>query len=233
MDQTLAQKAINDALSSSWEDAKNTNLEILKGYPQDIDALNRLARAYAELDDLENAKKTSKKVLSLDPLNNIAGKCLEKWNLLKDGDKHQSFPVSAEAFLEEPGKTKLIPLLNLGETKTLVKLSSGEEVNISAHTHRVSIIGNDGKYIGRLPDDVSAKLRSLIKLGNKYHALIKTADEHEVKVFVREIQRSEKAADVPSFTSEKLDYVSFTPPELVHKTEDSAPQEEIDEPESI
>lgn len=233
MDLTLAQKAISFAMSSSWENARDINLEILKTTPDDLDALNRLARSYAELGDLEKAKKTSKKVLAIDPLNTIATRCLEKWNVLKKGDLHAFHPISAEAFLEEPGKTKLIPLLNLGETKTLAKLDSGDEVNISAHTHRVSVMTKDGKYVGRLPDDVSAKLRQLIKLGNKYHVLIKSIDEHEVRIFIREIEKGEKAKALSSFTSERLDYVSFTPPELVHKSDDAPVVEESEEVETF
>lgn len=233
MDLTLAQKAISKAMASSWEDAKNLNLEILKTTPDDIDALNRLARSHAELGDMENAKKTSKKVLSLDPQNSIAARCLDKWNMLNDGDKHVSSPISAEAFLEEPGKTKLVPLLNIGETRTLAKLDSGDEVDIFAHAHRVSVMTKDGKYVGLLPDDLSAKLRQLIKLGNKYYALIKSIDEHEVKVFIREIEKGAKASAIQSFSTEKLDYVSFTPPELVHKVEELTPTEEIEEPENI
>jgi len=233
MDTTLAQKAISKALSSSWKEAKNLNLEILKTTPDDVDALNRLARSYAELGDMENAKKTSKKVLAVDPVNNIAAKCLEKWSVLNNGDKHISYHISAEAFLEEPGKTKLVPLLNLGESRTLAKLDSGDEVNISAHTHRVSVMTKDNKYVGRLPDDISAKLRHLIKLGNKYYALIKSIDEKEAKVFIREIEKGPKASAIASFSTEMLDYVSFTPPELIHKTEESSLEVEVDEPENI
>lgn len=233
MDLTLAQKAISSALSSSWKEAKDLNLEILKSSPDDVDALNRLARSYAELGDMENAKKTSKKVLSIDPANNIALKCLEKWNVLNDSDKHVSYQISAEAFLEEPGKTKLVPLLNLGESRTLAKLDSGDEVNISAHAHRVSVMTKDNKYVGRLPDDISAKLRQLIKLGNEYYALIKSIDEHDVKVFLREIKKGPKAKTLSSFSTEKLDYVSFTPPELVHKIEENVLQDESEETEVI
>ena len=233
MDLTLAQKAVSFALSSKWIEAKNTNLEILKDSSDDVDALNRLARCYAELGDLEKAKKTSKKLLALDPMNSIATRCIEKWNVLEKGDIHISSPISAEAFLEEPGKTKLVPLLNLGDGKTLAKLASGNEVNISAHTHRVSVITKDRKYVGRLPDDVSAKLRTLIKLGNKYYALIKSIDEHEVRVFIREIEKGIKAGALSSFTSEKLDYVSFTPPELVHKSEENELDTEDTEAESF
>jgi hypothetical protein len=33
-----------------------------------------------------------------------------------------------------------------------------------------------------------------------------------------------KLADIPSFSSEKIEYISFTPPELVHNKEDFVSQ---------
>jgi len=38
-------------------------------------------------------------------------------------------------------------------------------------------------------------------------------------VFIRETKRVKEVADIPSFTSEKINYISFTPPELIHKKE--------------
>jgi len=80
--------------------------------------------------------------------------------------------------------------------------------------------------VGRLPDDISARLRKLISLGNTYKVLIKSVNQEEVKVFIREEARAQKLADTPSFAPEKLDYVAFTPPELVHKKDLVIPAEE-------
>jgi hypothetical protein len=119
--------------------------------------------------------------------------------------------------LEEPGKTKLIQLVNLGEQENFINLDPGEEVKLVPYSHRVSITSMDGKYIGRLPDDVAARIKSLIKTGNKYQALIKSVNNKEITVFVREIEKGLGTNNLMSFPPEKIDYVSFTPPELVHK----------------
>lgn len=229
MDSDLAQEAISQALSGNWDQAVKINKFILTQEPNDIDALNRLARAYAELGNLDKAKKTCQKVLKIDPFNSIATKAQIKWKELKKGDTYTSRPVSPVVFLEEPGKTKIVSLLHLGSSKILAKLDSGDEVQLSTHSHRVCVMGDDGKYIGKLPDDLSAKLRKLIKMGNEYQVFIKSIDKNDTKVFIRETKRSKKLSDVPSFQTEKFDYIPFTPPELVHKKEEIVREIEVDE----
>lgn len=216
----LAQQAIYNALSCEWVKAVNVNEEILKENPSDVDALNRLARAQAELGKFKKARETAKKVVKLDPFNTIALKSISKWKNMQKGENYPSSPTKAQIFLEEPGKTKIISLLHLGSVKILASLDAGDEVFLNTHSHRVSVTLPDGKYIGRLPDNLSAHLRKLIKMGNDYQIFIKSVTFSEVKVFIRETNRSPKLTDIPSFSSEKIDYISFTSPELVHKKED-------------
>lgn len=229
MEINLAQKAISLALQGLWKEANEVNLQILKENPEDVDALNRLARSYAELGNITQARATAQKVIKIDPLNSIATKCLEKWMSANSTKRGSNSLTDVNAFLEEPGKTKIVDLVNLGETKSFVNLDPGEEVKLSTLPHRVSVLTNDGKYIGRLPDDLAARLKQLIKSGNKYLVLIKSIEPKEVTVFIRETQRSEDHNGSPSFPTEKIDYVSFTPPELVHKEQPLATIEELDD----
>jgi len=217
MVQVLTQKAIANALKGKWKEALAINVEILNKSPNDIDALNRLARAYSELGDFAKAKKITKQVLKIDRYNKIAQKGLEKWKNLKKGETTKSGKISATLFLEEPGKTKIINLLNISSQKTLAKIDSGDELEFNLHGHKVSVITKDSAYIGKLPDDVGAKLKKLIKMGNKYKVLAKSIKPNEVKVFVKEIVNTPKTANIPSFSTEKINYIPFTAPELVHK----------------
>lgn len=226
MNQDLVQKAVTSALSGSWEEALTINKQILKHNPKDADALNRLGRAYAELGDLQRARAMAKKALRIDPFNAIATKSLEKWKGLKEGETIKSGPSSAGTFLEEPGKTKILSLLHLGDSKTLVKLDAGDMVKLNQHSHRISISTMDGRYIGRLPDDLSARLKKLISYGNEYEVYVKSTDKQEVKIFIRETLRVKKLTDIPSFSTDKIDYISFTPPELVHKKDVIQPEVE-------
>ncbi|HJX59513.1 MAG TPA: tetratricopeptide repeat protein [Patescibacteria group bacterium] len=226
MEVDLARKAVSAALDANWTEAVKLNKEILRQTPSDIDALNRLSRALAESGKLKEAKRIAEKVLKLDAFNSIATKALSKWKGLRKGESVGSGTNEPDAFLEEPGKTKMLSLLHLGDSRIVAKLDAGDEVKFTPHSHRVSVITLDGKYIGRLPDDISARLRKLMSLGNEYKVLVKSSEPSDVKVFIREIKKAEGLSDSPSFSAEKIDYVSFTPPELVHKKETLGESEE-------
>jgi hypothetical protein len=66
-------------------------------------------------------------------------------------------------------------------------------------------------------------------MGNTYQVLVKSVNKKEIKVFIREVKCSPKITDIPSFPTEKIEYVSFTPPELVHKKEEVVEALEADE----
>ncbi|KKU09420.1 MAG: Tetratricopeptide TPR_2 repeat protein [Candidatus Woesebacteria bacterium GW2011_GWB1_45_5] len=233
METTLAQKAISLALSGQWEEATKINLDLLKESPDDTDALNRLARAYAELGKISEAKKIASKVLNIDPGNSIAQRCLEKWKTAKKTKGNGAVPASVDSFLEEPGKTKLVPLVNMGDSGLFASLDPGEEVKLFASAHKVSVVTNEGKYLGRFSDDLASRLGSLMKSGYKYKVVIKSLEAKEVVVFIREINRGKNGSDVSSFPQEKIDYVSFTPPELVHKEQPEALDGLEENPEEI
>ena len=74
---SLYQQAIDAALDSKWEEALKLNKKIIKTEPQNIDALNRQAKAYMELGKTTLAKKHYSETLKIDPYNPIAQKNLK------------------------------------------------------------------------------------------------------------------------------------------------------------
>lgn len=226
----LAQKAITAALNGNWGKALEINVEILKKKPKNIDALNRLAKAYCELGNIPKAKSIAKNVLKIDPYNKIAQKSFEKWKDQKSAKTNgkDTFPVKAQTFLEEPGKTKIVKLINLGDPVSISSLDAGDCLEMTQNTHRVNLKDENGKYIGRLPDDLAAHLKKLIRIGNEYKVFVKSVSGEEVKVFIKETKRAEKLQNIPSFSSEKIHYVAFTSPELIRKKE-SILSEEVNE----
>lgn len=183
MEENLAQKSIKFALQANWKEAIKTNLQILKQDPEDIDSLNRLAKAYFEDGEINKAKSTSKKALVIDPENNIAKNCLAKFQTGKTkGDQKNLDSIN---FIEEPGRTKVTTLINLGSEKIYAALDTGDEVCLVTHAHKVSVTTKSNKYIGKLADDISARLRLLIKSNYKFQVLIKSVNKKSVKVFIK------------------------------------------------
>ncbi len=216
----LDQKAIDAARSGNWQEAVQANLDVLKKFPENVEALNRLAKAYAELGKISKAISTTKRALKINPFDRIANKNLEKWKRVKIDSTTPYTQASADSFIEEPGKTKIVSLVYLAEPKVIASLDAGDEVYLAQKGGYLQVITKDGKYIGRLTDDIGSRLKKLIKLGNEYQLSVKSIKPNGVKVFIRETKRSKQAEKIPSFVGEKIDYVPFTPPELVHNKEE-------------
>ncbi len=207
MNQLSAQRAIKAALAGNWDEAIEFNLQILKNEPENIEALNRLARAYLAIGQTKNAQKTWNKVLRSDHYNPIALGQLEKLKSqtrMTPGGKQVA--PSAQTFLDEPGKTKTTPLVRLANNKILACLQVGQAVKLLAKTRCVAVTNLENEYIGSLPDDLSIHLSKLIKAGNKYEALIRRAEKNHLSIFIKEIKRVKRNQHTPSFPSNKFSF---------------------------
>lgn len=200
----LLAQALNAAKSSLWQEAARLNLEILKEEKEDTEALNRLAHAYKELGQIKESLAAYRKVLKLDRFNPIASKNLKflealPKNLKKTGSNNNVPKNLSETFLEEPGKTKIVNLINLAPLSILMGLSCGSPVNLAIKRHTVNAVDQTGSYLGALPDDLSAKLMRLIDGGNRYEAFVKTVAKKALTIFVRELSRANRFKNQPSF----------------------------------
>jgi len=205
----LAKMAANAALSSNWQEAIAINQKILKTNQEDVEALNRLARAQVCSGEIEKAQKTYKKVMELDPYNIIANKNLNKISLSNGSGNGKSIvfsPNLTSLFLSEPGKTKVVGLLNLAQPSVLAVLNYGEEVRLNTKSHAITVTTVEGVYIGALPDDIAHKLIAFITGGNKYEAFVKSVTPKSLTIFVRETERSEKFTNQPSFQANPISY---------------------------
>ncbi len=228
--QTLAQAAIEKALAQDWQEAAVINSTIIKTDPTNIDALNRLAFACFQLGDTPRAKRYYQKVLKLDAYNPIALKNLKKLV----GTKHKNMGrvgiMSPLMFLEEPGKTKIIALVNLAPQRLLATLSAGEEVFLKIKRHCVEIRNHNDMYLGALPDDLSFKLIKLLNGGNTYNTVVKSIGKNQLMVFLREISRGRRFEKQPSFVS-SIGYPPLVKPEgsepLGEGGEESADSEDV------
>lgn len=214
----LIQYAVEAALNSDWTEAVKINKHILESVQVDTEALNRLAHAYTGLGKNEKAKSIFKKVLEIDPYNLIAHKNLEKLSKTNGQINDHSQQVSgAGIFLYEPGVTKIISLLNVAPPAVLATLNSADKVEIVAKNHSVSMVTQAGTYLGALPDDLAHRLITLIGGGNRYETYIKSATPKSLTVFIREVHRSEKFTNQPSFVDSRQVYLREKGQQGLHK----------------
>lgn len=202
----LKSQAIQTALVGDWNNAVNLNQQILVEYPNDIDTLNRLAFALLSLGKPKDAKVLYEKVLSLDMKNPIAIRNLKRLN---DGKSTKINITLNNIFIEEPGKTKVIELLNVADKKVITHLRSGETIELKIKRNKIFVIDSENQYIGMLPDDICQRLIKFMEAGNQYDAYIRTIENNRVCIFVRETKRIKKFHDQPSFVSTEKTKLSF------------------------
>lgn len=211
--------AINAALTGNWKEAIRLNLQILKTDSKNVEALNRLARAYFQTGFKTKSTEIYKKVLRIDKFNTIAIKNLHLVTTSKiERGTHQA-PIisSATMFLEEPGVTKTLSLIRPSEPKVLSRMHPGDPVKIAPRQHCVAVTTVSGHNLGRLPEDLAARMQMFIKAGSTFTAWIRAVEATNLKIFIRENTRASKYKDSPPFPmTEKLTYAAFTPPELIH-----------------
>ena len=201
MTSNLSAAAIYKALNNEWSEAITLNEQIISEDPKNIDALNRLAQAYIHLGEIVKARKIYQQVLKLDRLNPIAKRNLDK---LKDcngnGKIHSASSTKTYNFIEEPGKTKVVSLVQIGERPTLSILNACLELEMKIRNQSICLY-HDKKYVGRLPDNFGRRLIWLVKRDNRYEFFIKSIDPQKVSVFIRETKCSLKNKNHPSFTA--------------------------------
>jgi len=194
----LQQEAIKAAVNKNWDEAITLNEKILESTPEDIPTLNRLGIAYSMINDIKKATSIFQKVLEIDLHNQIA-----KNNLLRlKNNKLNGLAnpyLQTVSFIEEPGKSKVIPLVSQGEPRIFSNLNIGEPVELSPCKHKVKVSSQKDEFIGYLPDNISHRLLELIKAGYKYKSVMKSVNPKQPHVFIQETHATKKMKGAPSF----------------------------------
>lgn len=199
----LKTQAVQTALQGDWQAAVILNQMLLEEDPEDIDAMNRLAFAKASLGEIKEARNIYQKVLLLDENNPIALKNLKRLidnSLQPNGINMQHTQVS-NVFIEESGKTKVVDLINTADKKVLVPLRNGEQLFLTIKRMKIFVYDNQKQYIGMLPHDIGHRLIKFITGGSHYDAYIKIIENTNVTILIKEIKKSPKFRNQPSFIS--------------------------------
>ncbi len=199
--------------------------------PDDVDILLELAHGNWQLSRFDEAKKIYIRVLRLHPGNSIATKKLASiaTMLQKAPDGHKISPAVAgkraalHDLIEEPGRAKSVRLSTIGKHEELALLTVGEEVFLSIRKRKIEVRDNRRHFVGYLPDDISKRLIELMGGGVTYQAFMHVVDKQECRVFIREIKKPTRYANVASFPLETTDLLTPNDDddeEKPHKTED-------------
>ena len=198
----LADQATAAALEADWPRAVDLNQKILEGAPDDVEARNRLGRAYIEQSRLEEAKAAFAEVLKAEPYNSIAIRNQSRVAALLE---HKAKPnttttrTQPRLFIEDMGKTGILRLINPAPTHVLAKFSPGAELELREQEGLLAVHARDGDLVGFLEPKVGRRLIDLIRTGNQYVAAIVSTDPQNARVAIREVLQSAENVSRISF----------------------------------
>lgn len=230
------QEAIQSALSGDWEKAVQINSDLFEDYPEDLSILNRLGHAYTELGQVNKANSTYKKVLEIDPYNPIAMRNLDRLSTLRGANitkkDTNGKTIDPDLFIEEPGKTKTIPVNDLAMPKVLITLRAGDGITLNVTKDGVSVISEDNSRLGKLDPTWGSEVSQAMNLGSKFTGVIKSVkvgrdqENSSLSVFLRETERSKKLAH-PPFPVESSNFTPFVKEETLSylKEQETIPTE--------
>lgn len=185
-----SEQAIQLALESKWEEAATLNRAILEAQPNDVDTWNRLGKSLLELGRYREAYEAYGKSLSLDPVNSIAKRNLDRLEGLQDaeGPRREAAKVAQDLFIEEVGKSGSTVLRNTAR-ETLATLTAGDEVYLKPEDDALQIESVNGEVLGLVEPKLALRLLRLISGGNKYAAAVKSLTDSAVEVIIKETYR--------------------------------------------
>ena len=112
----LEKKAIDNAVNGQWDKAIGFNEDIIKIDKKNIETYLRLGFAYLQTNKIKKAKKYYLQALKLHPGSILIKKNLERIKILESKKLSHltTSPLDPLLYIEIPGKTKTVNLVNCG-----------------------------------------------------------------------------------------------------------------------
>ncbi len=198
----FAEQATAAALEADWPRAAELNQKLVEAAPDDVDARNRLGRAYIELGRLDEAKASFTEVLKIEPYNSIALRNQIRVAALQE---HKTKPnvtttrTQPRLFIEDMGKTGILRVINPAPQHVLAKYSPGAECELREQEGLLALHARDGELVGFLEPKVGRRLIDLLRTGNQYVAALVSTDPQNARIAIREIGQSPENASRISF----------------------------------
>jgi len=196
-----AEQAVNLAMQSRWSEAADLNRQIIDTHPKDVEAHNRLGKALTELGQLDEARQMYNYTLRLDPTNTIAQKNLQRLEkLMTDAlDDAPSGPVDPSLFIADTRRAPTTTLVQPAPADVLAKMNPGDAVTLVMQDNTVIAQSAAGDVLGRIEPKLRQRLIRLFGMGNQYAAFVTAADEHSLRLIIRETHRDPSMGSRPSF----------------------------------
>ena len=206
----IGQQAIALAMQGRWKEAVAINKNIIESIPTDIDAYNRLGKAYIELGEFTQAVGAYQKTLEVAPNNAIAKKNLSRLSQLQGMEgtvkKEDRLKAAPDLFIGEVGKAGVVSLYRLAPSNILVQMTAGDHVYLEVQEQQLVVRNEQGDCLGYVEPQHGPRIAKLMEGGNKYAAAIVRIDNSNmVKVIIREVFQDPNQAGRLSFPAKVVD----------------------------
>jgi len=197
----LTKKAIEASIKQKWDEATTLNSDILKIYPNNIDAKIRLGRCYLQTKEFAKAKKIFKEVLEKDPINSLALKNLELAKNQKSEYNGNSANLSTKSLLKEPGTTCEATVEIKSKGIKQEDFISGEDLPLKSKKKEIEVYKNKkGKkiLIGTIENDyIVQRVACALERGATVKITFTRWKEKEIMVLIK--------TSVPVFKPDKVE----------------------------
>ncbi len=199
-----SKQAVALAMQGRWREAVAANKDIIRSFPNDVDACNRLGKAYMELGEYSQAREAYRRASELDPYNAIAKKNLHRLSHLGEavvglkGDSHKAEP---QHFIKDIGKAGMVNLYHLAPQEILARMVAGDRVFLNIDGPNLVVENGRGEYLGQVGPKHGQRLIKLRGGGNKYTATIVRSTENSATVIIREMYQDPGQVGQLSFPS--------------------------------
>ena len=230
----LSQDAVALALKGEWERAADVNRAILELFDDDVEAMNRLGKAFMELGRYNEAKEVLVKVTQIAPYNSIAKKNLARLDTLvtSPASRKQGRKTAAalQLFIEESGKSGTTVLRKAASSQTVARVAPSEPAHLEIENNTMNVYSRDGEYLGQVEPKLGQRLIRLTYGGNKYVAAVVGVSEQGISIMIRETYRHRSLQNVCSFPGKpKEEHKVYLGQSLVRYLQDDDLDEEDDE----
>ncbi len=203
----ITRQAIVLAMQGRWQESIAVNKQLIDSFPNDVEAYNRLGKAYMELGDYAQSKEAYTKALQMDQYNLIAKKNLQRLERLVESGASpaSSDKADPQIFIEETGKAAVVNLYQVAPLETLAKMGAGDKVSLKVTGSSLAVENSRGEYLGLIPAKYAQRLIKLMQGGNKYTAAVINSTETTITAIIRETYQTLSQVGQISFPSRRLE----------------------------
>ena len=200
-------EAIDMAMQARWSEAVELNMALTRDFPKDVDAFNRLGRAYMELGKYGLAREAYSQAQALDPYNAIAARNLRRLNDLSESDNEEveTDRVEPHQFIEELGKSGVVTLYDLSPKEDRARMVAGDRVTLRAESGNLNVYNSRGVFMGKVDIKFAPRLVRLMAGGNQYAASVVKSTMDMMTIIIRETYQHPSQAGKLSFPPKGMD----------------------------